>query len=359
MTLLDSIYLKTEVLKIPLFAHLEITQRCNADCIHCYIKGTRDKYSLSEDDKELTFSQLTRLLDDLLDEGTLNLTLSGGEAMLREDFFDIAAYAKAKNFAISIFSNAQLIDETTVDRLLEVMPVCIYISIYGTDSYTHDRVTRLPGSFDKLVKAIHLLKKRGLKVGLKTMMMKDNLRQLRELFEFGKIMGVETHDFGEEMTSKIDGALQPKDCQIDETSLYKYLRQDVPKPTEYIEELPKDEALKRQMCGAGVFGVCISCYGDVYPCAELRFPLGNIKYEPFKDIWHKEAGFLSELRSIKEYKDLTDCVDCSLVNFCRRCSGRALYEKGNLRSCYENAHIRAQIAKRINDELKPDENQKR
>lgn len=351
MTLLDSIYLKIEALRVPLHALIELTQRCPENCLHCYIKGSRDKYSLSKDDKELTFGQLAELLGDLAKEGTLNLTLTGGEAMLREDFFDIAGLAKAKGFAITILSNGQLIDEAHADRLAKIMPVCVYFSLYGCDSITHDRITRLTGSFEKLLRAISLLKKGGIKVGLKTMMMKENLHQLKELFVFGKSLGVETHDFGEELTCSIDGSCRPKALQIDEPLLYQYYRQDIPEAPKYIEELPQEEALKRPMCGAGVFGVCISCYGDVYPCAELRFPLGNIKYESFKALWHKEDGFLTELRSIKEYRDLPDCLSCRLVNFCRRCPGRALYDAGDWRLCYENAYKRAQITKRINDEL--------
>lgn len=348
---LDSIYLRAEALRIPLNALLELTQRCNENCVHCYIKGVRDKFSLSKDDAELSFTQIKKLLNELAEEGTLNLAITGGEAMLREDFFNIAQYAKDKNFAVTIFSNGQLIDEAKADKLAEIMPVCVYVSIYGADADTHDKVTRLAGSFNKSLNAIQLLKNRGIKTGIKTILMKDSINQLKDIFFLGKSLDVQAHEFGEEITSKVDGSSQPKSAQIDDCTIYAYYKQSIPSAPDYIEELPNEEALNKEICGAGIFGVSISCYGDVYPCAELRMPLGNIKYQSFKDIWHKEEGFLKELRSAKAYKDLEDCRECSLVNFCRRCPGRALYESGDWRSCYENAFNRAQITKKINSEL--------
>ena len=350
--LLDAIYQKAEDLRIPLNVLLELTNRCNENCLHCYIKDARDINSLSNDDKELTRAQVTSLLDELAREGALNLILSGGEAMLREDFFDIAYFARSRNFAITIFSNGQLLDQAKAKRLADLSPVCIYFSLYGSNADTHDRVTRVPGSFEKLQNAVILLKQNGLKVGLKTILMRGNIAELKEIYDLGLRMGIETHQFAEEITSRIDGSGASEAVQIDEFALFAYYRQDVPNPPEYIKELPQEEARKKEICSAGTYGVAVSCYGDVYPCAELRLPLGNIKNETFGAIWKKQDSFLEKLRSIKQYGDLEDCRECALVNFCRRCHGQAWYEAGDWSSCYENAHKRAFLNKRINTEIR-------
>lgn len=351
MTLLDSIYLKAAALKIPLVALLELTQRCNESCIHCYIKGSRDKFSFSHDENELSKEQIIKLLGELAEEGALNLVFTGGEALLREDFFEIAQAAKERNFAITLFSNGQVIDEYCADKLAQVMPVCVYFSLYAKDSFTHDKITQLPGSFEKVLNAIRLLSERKINTGLKTIVMKNNIRQLKAIFTLGKSLGVARHEFAEEITAKIDGSGQPKACQLDDSFLYTYYKGDVPVSAQRIEELPLNEAVKKPLCGAGVFGVCVSSCGDVYPCAEWRSPLGNIKYQPFKEIWHNEAGLLGELRSAKEFADLPDCQKCSLVNFCRRCPGRAFAEEGRWRACYKNAQQRAILAEKVNKEL--------
>ncbi|MDD5553973.1 MAG: radical SAM protein, partial [Candidatus Omnitrophica bacterium] len=306
------------------------------------------KFSLSQDDRELDFNQISALFGELAREGTLNLIFTGGEAMLRDDFFRIARLAKDKNFAVTLFSNGQLIDEDNADRLAGIMPVCVYFSLYGADAFTHDKITGINGSFENLMRAVSLLRERRINVGFKTVVMRENLDQLREIFDLGKKMRIEKHDFGEEITGKIDGSCGPKRYQIDEGSLFDYYKGDIPQPNDRIEELPQAESLQKPLCGAGVFGACVSCYGDVYPCAEWRAPLGNIKYTPFKEIWHRNAGLLGELRSVKEYKDLADCRRCSLVNFCRRCPGRAFFEEKDWHSCYQGAYKRAAIKQRIN-----------
>ncbi|MBN1912958.1 MAG: radical SAM protein [Candidatus Omnitrophica bacterium] len=348
--LLDSIYAKVEALRVPLHILLELTQACNENCIHCYIKGAKDRLSFSKDKKELSLGRIIGLLDELQREGALNLTLSGGEAILRNDFFEIAKAARQRNFALALFSNGQLIDKENADRLKEIMPVCVYFSVYGKDASTHDRITRLEGSFKKLFSAIELLRQRGVKIGLKTVVMKENFTQLKEVFELGKYFGAEAHQFTEEITTRIDGTC-PGPCQIDGCSLYDYYKGDIPQPREYIEELKKEEALRKPLCAAAASGACISAYGDVYPCAELRVPLGNVKYASFADIWRKEEGFLEEFLETREYGDLPECRQCDLISFCRRCPGRAFYETGDWRGCYEHARERALLSKRINEEL--------
>lgn len=349
--LLDRIYRKAEGLCIPLNVLLELTNRCNEDCVHCYIKNARDKFSLSQDDKELSGARIGSLLNELADEGALNLIFSGGEALLREDFFDLAYLAKSRNFAITIFSNGLLIDEDRAGRLADLSIVCIYFSLYGASPSTHDRVTRAAGSFEKLLKAVTLLKRKGVNVGLKTMLIRDNILELKEIYALGLSLGIEAHQFGEEITCRIDGSCSSKAVQLDEASLYTYYRQELPKPVEYMEELPQEQARKKELCSPGLSGLTVSSYGDVYPCTEMRIPLGNIKNESFKAVWHKQEGFLKELRLLREYGDLKDCRDCHLVNFCRRCHGRAWYDSGDWRGCYENARRRAFLNKRINSEI--------
>src|SRR5207249_773565 len=73
----------------PLHVLLELTYRCNVRCVHCYLAG---------DEREMTLDELTPVLDDLAAAGCLILTLSGGEPLLRRDFFDVAEAARARGF---------------------------------------------------------------------------------------------------------------------------------------------------------------------------------------------------------------------------------------------------------------------
>src|SRR5512136_2526220 len=77
---------------IPFQATLELTHRCNLSCKHCYIgKSVEDELSLAE---------LRGILDQLAGEGCMYLLLTGGEPLIRKDFFDICYYAKERGFIL-------------------------------------------------------------------------------------------------------------------------------------------------------------------------------------------------------------------------------------------------------------------
>ena len=86
--------------RIPLGGSIEVTQRCNNKCLHCYnnlAAGNRDAR-----EKELTLAEHCRIIDQIAGFGCLWLLLTGGEIFLRRDFLDIYTYAKQKLSLIHI-----------------------------------------------------------------------------------------------------------------------------------------------------------------------------------------------------------------------------------------------------------------
>ena len=83
---LTSSYIEIErmaaALNIPLYAHVELTYTCNFRCIHCYLHTNTDR-------KELSTKQIIQILDQLAEQGTLYLALTGGEILYRKDFYEI------------------------------------------------------------------------------------------------------------------------------------------------------------------------------------------------------------------------------------------------------------------------------
>ena len=72
----------------PLVATFELTPMCNLKCIHCYLGKHR------VGDQELSFTQITEILDQLAEAGVLHLALTGGECTIRKDIckVDIVVY---------------------------------------------------------------------------------------------------------------------------------------------------------------------------------------------------------------------------------------------------------------------------
>ena len=86
MSLMQEMNQRALDLGVPLSAHIDLTFRCNERCIHCYLDH--------EDYGEMTTAEIKGVLDQLAEAGTFFLTLSGGEILLRKDFFEILEYAR-------------------------------------------------------------------------------------------------------------------------------------------------------------------------------------------------------------------------------------------------------------------------
>ena len=327
----DNILTKADEHKIPLWAHLDLTFRCNLNCQHCYCQALSGR--LWNGNPELSLAEIKPLLDELAETGSLYLTLSGGEVLLRDDFFDIAGYAKKKNFCLNIFTNGTLIDEDAAQRLAGLVPLGIEMSIYGTTAQVHDAVTQVAGSYDKVLEAVRLLKKHKLTVVLKSVLMRANFHQARDFPEFVKKTGADEYRYGIEISPKNDGSRSPQACQIDEGRQYEFLsgrkglEEDSP---EYLEN-----PLDKPLCGTGSIACYISPYGDVYPCIQLLIPMGNIRQKNFRDIWYAPSPLRSQLNMLKQYKDMLPCRSCQYIGFCKKCIGLAYLEKGDLTACYD------------------------
>ena len=166
-SLLALISAKADRNRTPLNVHLELTYRCNEQCVHCYcvVEHGREQEVRR---RELTLDEIRRVLDELADMGGLYLTLSGGEVMVRPDFFDIAEHARRRGFAYRVFTNGIGLTEAKVERLAALEPLTVELSIFSADPEVHDAITRVPGSFRRLMAAIDRLQRHGVRVYLKT-----------------------------------------------------------------------------------------------------------------------------------------------------------------------------------------------
>jgi MoaA/NifB/PqqE/SkfB family radical SAM enzyme len=115
--------------------------------VHCYVN--KPAGSREERERELGLERLKQLVDEMVAEGTLFVLFTGGEVLVRRDFPELYLYARAKGLLVTIFTNGTLVTERIADLFAEHRPEKIEISLYGMTRETYDRVTRVPGSFDK------------------------------------------------------------------------------------------------------------------------------------------------------------------------------------------------------------------
>ena len=174
---------------IPLQVSLELTQRCNIRCTHCYNfdrGGARPPAG-----PELSFDEIRALLDDLRAAGTLFVALTGGEAMMHPRFWDILDETAARHFAVYLLSNGTLLTEEACTRLSGYPNLWdVSLSLYGARAETHDAVTRVPGSFRRTVDGARRLQARGITVALKFVVMKGNAAEAADMLALAERMGL-------------------------------------------------------------------------------------------------------------------------------------------------------------------------
>lgn len=302
---------------IPFAVQFELTYRCNHSCRHCYIVNNKEK--------ELTFKEITSILDQLVEIGTFYLCFTGGEIFIRKDFLDIAWYAKEKGFFLILLTNGTLIRDKEIDELKKLRPLGIEISLLGARPKTHDFITNTPGSFKRAVSTIKKLLEQGVTVTTKTTLVKKNIKEYKDIKSLAQTLGVHAKT-GTEIIPRIDGKRDPQKYRISWEDRLNYLYPDEPAGCP-LGDTDKHRGLT---CKAGKAVASISPYGDVQPCILMPIRLGNLKKKTFKEIWYpKGNGILNHIRSIK-VPDLKVCSQCRGARFCIRCPGTAYLETGDL-----------------------------
>ena len=124
---LEEFSAKAERLRIPLSGSLELTNRCNLDCVHCYF-GPQAKREVPGA-VEMSTARILSLLDEITDAGCLNLLITGGDPLLRDDFPIIYKHAKEKGLLVSVFTNGTLITKRVLDLFADLPPREIEISL--------------------------------------------------------------------------------------------------------------------------------------------------------------------------------------------------------------------------------------
>src|SRR6202521_6141823 len=189
--------------RVPMQVSIEVTRRCPLECQHCYNNlpmGDQDARS-----GEMTTEEHFKMLDELVEMGCFWLLYTGGEIFACKDFLEIYTYAKQKGFLITLFTNGTLINEKIADYLLEWPPFAIEITLYGRTKETYEALTAIPGSYDRCLRGIHLLKERGLPLKLKTVATSINKHEVVAMRHFAE------EELGVEF--KMDGQVNPRiDC---------------------------------------------------------------------------------------------------------------------------------------------------
>ncbi len=325
---------------------LELTYACNLDCFFCYndraLAGT-----------PLSLAQYEGLLDDLGRLGVWTLTLSGGEPLAHPDFFAIGARARGLGFVVRIKTNGHALHRAMAERIrAEIDPYVLEISLHGARAETHDRQTRVPGSFDRLMTNLETLRALGQRVQLRSTLTAWNGHEIDALFALADRLALPL-EVQAEVTRRDDGDETPlaiRPAMPSRVRLQEILRTRRPHGSDARSTpggVPASDASAgagTPNCGAGFSSLAVDPMGNVFPCVQWRRPLGNLHQRSVEEIW-SGPGAIERVRAdnLGVAASLAELgIEAGAAHFC---PGSAEQELGRPRGVYVELKARLDLAR--------------
>jgi MoaA/NifB/PqqE/SkfB family radical SAM enzyme len=337
---------------------IELTERCNNDCIHCCInRPANDAVARAG---EVTTEQVKDILQQAVGLGCLQVRFTGGEPLLRPDFEELYLFARRLGLKVLLFTNGRLITPHLADLFARIPPLAtMEITVYGMHAESYEAVTRAPGSFAQFWRGVNLLLAYGVPFVVKSALLPQNRQEIGEFEAWAKTIPWmdkrPSYSMFFDLRSRRDSV--SKNRQIESLRV---------SPQDGLAMLTGDEARYRQEmaefaskfmgppgdqlfdCGAGC-GICVDSYGRAQPCMGVRAPEltcgvagadGHSSLQDAKDQFCR----LRELRATNPHY-LRRCAVCFLKGLCEQCPGKSWVEDGTLDAPVEYlcdvAHVQA------------------
>jgi radical SAM protein with 4Fe4S-binding SPASM domain len=293
----------------------------------------------------MSYKEICDILDQIADAGCFWLLLTGGEPLIHPDFADIYHYTKRKGFIISLFTNGTLLTPQLANMLKEEPPFKIEISLYGMTATTYEKITGVPGSFQRCINGINLLTERRLPLTLKTVAMTLNKHEIRDMKKYADSLGID-FKFDPMIVPRLDGSAKPLNLRLSPEEILELDLADEERSSELRESCNKHWATtfddRLYFCGAGLNMFHITANGELAECTfgrRTNYSLlqGNFR-EGFYEVIPKKV--LSQKRT-----HYSECQSCPMIDLCGNCCIRAELECGDPEAkvdfLCQVAHLRA------------------
>lgn len=280
---------------------LHVNDSCNLKCKNCYRDPPSNNY--------LTKSDICGIIDQLKPVGNnFNLHILGGEPLLREDIYEIIAYANRKIRDIIVFTNATMINPEEAVKIRRSGVSAVIATLHSCDRATHDNITQSEGSWTKTVEGIKNLVAAGLPTYTFTVLMGSNKGSLSKIECFVRSLGAKTLYF-----PYIRQQLEDELCIADQKDFQDSICWVFNKSGEHRKKLLSILSKRPKICSAFVSTINIKADGTLTPCPFLNLNLGNIREDGLYSLLRKtyNNGQLLDFLSIPG-----ECKECSLVKVC-------------------------------------------
>ena len=313
----------------------EMTGRCNLRCIHCHAFGGEAKYS------ELTTEEGKALIDQVAALGIRTFVFTGGEPLLRNDLFELIAYARSKRLTVYIATNGTLITRE-VAKLLSRYKVGAVIGLDGMNPEIHDGIRGVKGAYDAVIRGIENCVAENLYLHLNIVATRRNLDEIERIIDYGSEIGVYSYFIYNFVPIGRGGAIREYalgrenfkallDLILRKQREVRAIIIPVAAPEYWAYALQRRGLHDRRLIGfLGHFiGGCladkgmmyIKPNGDVWACPFIPVPMGNVREEGLDKIWRRLSSFKCEIAS-----ERSQCDDCEYRRVCGGCKARMMID---------------------------------
>ncbi len=310
-----------------------LTNACNLFCKHCYSSANTSRSG------EISIKDIQRQIPFLKKAGVKVLILSGGEPLIREDLFDIANLFNENGFITTLSTNGTFINKENVKKIKEHFSY-VGISIDGKEE-THDRFRGMKGAYKKAVEAVRVVKKEGVKTGIRFTISSETEKDLPFIFSLVEKEGIQkvyishlvysgrgrqlTQTDKEKYRKNVEFIIEksfeyvekniPIDVvtgnnEADAVLLYRMFKEKYPAKAELLYE-----NLKRwggNQAGVRIFD--IDYRGNVKPDTYFPYKIGNIHEKDFYSIVNSNSLMTKLRQHPRPVKG--KCEKCAYIDIC-------------------------------------------
>ncbi len=321
---------------------INLTQRCNLACEHCYLDATTLQ---NGNDNELGTKEVCSLLDDIaaMDNGTM-VVLTGGEPLIRRDLEIIIKHGSGNNLAMVLGTNGALLTKQRINTLQKAGLMGAGISVDSLNPEFHDNFRGQQGSWKKTMNGIENCRQANLSFQIHFSIMDNNAHELTEMIEFARLVEARVLNiFFLVCTGRGESFSDISPLRYEQTLKEIIKAQESytdliirPRCAPHYKRIAFQQNPHSKMnqiagregdgCIAGIHYARVNYNGTVTPCPYIETSSGNIREQKFNEIWADAVDF----KKLREATLLDRCGRCEYQQLCGGCRARPVAEGNNL-----------------------------